>query len=207
MRQFRVLVMMLCGVVSAGGGLEAQHAKPAFRYVPPAEAIRVYWADALNQFKAVRAPAIHDAEPPGATSSVRYDLLTVPQGAPVWDAFGEHPLVTEMRGRSALRGGQPQVKLGVVVARVRSRAAAETLFKELAPVVSGLPGAQPRGPQDKFWVSVGVRARPARRILVLQLPDEPDDPETGTYAIGLDVSFNEDDPSWDGGGGGEEPLR
>lgn len=191
-------------VVLAGlGVVRAQHARPAFRYIAPAEAIRLYWADALNQFTTVRAPAVHDADPPGSTSSARYDLLTVPQGAPVWDEFGEHPLVTEMRGRSELRGGKPQVKLGVVLARVRTRAAAERLFNELKPVVMTLPGAQPRGQQEAFWVSVGVRARPGRRIVVLQLPDEPDDPEAGLYQIGLDVSFNEDDPSWDGGGGGE----
>jgi hypothetical protein len=83
----------------------------------------------------------------------------------------------------------------------RKCAAAEKLFNELKPIVLGLQGAQLRGQQEPYWVSVGVRARPGRRIVVLQLPEEPDDPETGTYAIGLSVSFNEDDPSWDGGGG------
>ena len=185
------LVLVLVGSLAAGAGaLEAQHAQPAFRYVSPAEAIRLYWIDALAQFKAVRALAVHDADPPGTSSSARYDLLTVPQGAPVWDEFGEHPLVTEMRGRSELRGGLPQVKLNVTMARVRSRAAAEKLFNELKPIVLGLQGAQLRGQQEPYWVSVGVRARPGRRIVVLQLPEEPDDPETGTYAIGLSVSFN-----------------
>ena len=94
------LVLVLVGSLAAGAGaLEAQHAQPAFRYVSPAEAIRLYWIDALAQFNAVRALAVHDADPPGTSSSARYDLLTVPQGAPVWDEFGEHPLVTEMRGR------------------------------------------------------------------------------------------------------------
>jgi len=196
------LVLVLVGSLAAGSGaLEAQHARPAFKSVSPGEAIRLYWTDALAQFKAVRAVALHDADPPGDSSSARYDLLTVPQGAPVWDEFGEHPLVTEMRGRSELRGGLPQVKLNVTMARVRSRAAAEKLFNELKPIVLGLPGAQLRGQQEPYWVSVGVRARPGRRIVVLQLPEEPDDPETGTYAIDLSVSFNEDDPSWDGGGG------
>jgi|GEM_PF-6118333 len=201
----RLVMVVVCGVLAYDGGIVAQHARPAFRFVAPPEAIRAYWADALNQFTSVRAAAVHNADPPGSTWSVRYDLLTVPQGAPVWDEFGEHPLVTELRGRSELRGGKPQVKLGVVVARVRTRAAAERLFNELKPVVLSLPGAQPRGQQEAFWVSVGVRARPGRRIVALQLPEEPDDPETGTYQIGLDVSFNEDDPSWDGGGGGDAP--
>ena len=131
-------------------------------------------------------------------STVRYDLLAVPQGAPVWDEFGEHPLVTEKRGRSELRGGVPQLNLGLTIARVKGRAQAEALFRELRATVQVLPGAQPRGDQEPFYVSVGIKARPGRRALVLQLSDEPED---GVYELSLNVWFNEDDPLWDGGDG------
>lgn len=196
--------LFVVAVLMVGLGLctpvAAQHARPAFKVLPAAEAVTLYWADALNQFKGVRAAAPHDTDATGLLASSRHDLLVVPQGAAVWDEFGEHPLVTVKAGRNDLRAGQPQVDMGVVW-RAPNRAAAEKLFNELKAVVLALPGAQPRGDQERFWVSVGVKARPNRRVLTLQLPEEPDDPETGSYGIGLDVSFNLDDPTWDGGQG------
>lgn len=194
------LVLVAGLVAGVGTTLDAQHAKPAFKVLPAAEAVRLYWADALNQFKGVRAAAPHDTDATGLLASARYDLLVVPQGADVWDEFEDHPLVTVKAGRNDLRAGQPQVDMGVDW-RVPNRAAAEKLFNELKAVVLALPGAQPRGTQERFWVSVGVKARPNRRILTLQLPEEPDDPDTGAYGVGLNVSFNLDDPSWDGGQG------
>ena len=49
-------------LVSGGIALHAQsHAKPTFRFVPAADAIRQYWNDAPNQFKSVRgAAAVRD---------------------------------------------------------------------------------------------------------------------------------------------------
>jgi len=90
----------------------AQHARPAFKVVPAAEAVRLYWSDAANQFRTVRAPTPHDSEPNGLYTTVRYDRLAVPQGGQFWDEFGMHPLVSEKRGRNELRGGQPQLDLG-----------------------------------------------------------------------------------------------
>lgn len=192
-----VAVVLACGA-GVHHPLLAQHAKPAFKFLPAADAIRLYWSDAPNQFKAVRAPAPHDTEPMGMYSTVRYDLLVVPQGAPVWDEFGLHELVTEKRGRSELRNGLPQLDLGMVLAPVRNRAAAEKLFNELKAVVLALPGAQPRGDQYQFQISVGVKARPNRRSLTLSLGDEA---EENGFVILLRVASNEDDPAWDGGGG------
>lgn len=211
----RRMMMTAMLTVMNVGPLSAQHAKPPFKTIAPAEAIRLYWSDALNQFKGVRASTSHDADPPGLYSTVRYDLLTVPTGAIVWDEVGDHPLVTEKRGRGELREGMPQVDLGLFLARLPNRAAAERLYNELKPVVLSLPGAALRGEQYPFYTSVGVRARPGRRVMTLQLSDEPDDPETGAYFLSLDVSFNLDDPSWDGGEGTaagtplvrEEPRR
>lgn len=179
-------------------GLRAQHAKPAFKVVPAVDAIKLYWSDALNQFKAVRAPTPHDSEPMGMYSTVRYDVLVAPQGAQVWDEFGEHPLLTEKRGRNDLRNGLPQLALDMPIAAVRNRAAAEKLFNELKAVVLVLPGAQRRGDQYPFQVSVGVKARPDRRSITLWLSDEA---EENGFVIDVRVAFNEDDPVWDGGGG------
>jgi hypothetical protein len=201
-RQLRVFVVMLCGVMSAGGGIEAQHAKPAFGYVLPAEASRLSWADAVNQLKAVCAPAIYDADPPGATSAVRDDLLTVPHVAPVWDDFGEHLRVTEMRGRPDLRGGPTQATPGLLVARVCSRAAAEMLFEDLELVVRRLPGAKPGKQQESLGGRDGVGARLTGRVAVLQSPGQPDDRGIGTFAISLAVSSPDDELSWTGRGGG-----
>ena len=185
-------------ILSGGVGLHAQsHAKPAFRFVPAAETIRQYWNDAPNQFKSVRGVAPHDSEPLGLYSTARYDLLVVPQGAPVWDEFGEHPLVSEKRGRGELRGGMPQLDLALTVAAVRGRAAAEKLFNELKATVVALPSAQPRGDQYQWQVSVGIKTRPGRRSMTLSLADEP---EEGVYLIDLIVDSNRDDPLWDGGG-------
>ena len=87
--------------------------------------------------------------------------------------------------------------MGLTIARVKSRAEAQKLFAELKAVVKALPGAQPRGEEEPNWVSVGIKARPNRRVVVLQMGDEPED---GAYEITLTVGFNEDDPSWDGAG-------
>lgn len=197
----RRMMMTAVLTVTNVGPLSAQHAKPAFKTIAPAEAIRLYWSDALNQFKGVRASTVHDGDSPGLYSTVRYDLLTIPTGAIAWDEVGDHPLVTEKRGRGELREGMPQVDFGLFLARLPNRAAAERLYNELKPVVLSLPGAALRGDQYPFYTSVGVRARPGRRVMTLQLSDEPDDPETGEYLLSLDVSFNLDDPSWDGGKG------
>jgi len=178
--------------------LLAQHAKPGYKFLPAADAIKLYWSDAPNQFKAVRAATPHDSEPMGMYSTVRYDLLVVPQGARVWTEFGDHPLMTEKRGRNDLRNGLPQLDLGLTLAAVKNRAAAEKIFNDLKAVVVALPGVQPRGDQYPFQVSVGIKARPNRRSITLLLSDEAED---DGFWIDLRVGFNDDDPVWDGGGG------
>jgi len=60
-----------------------------------------------------------------------------------------------------------------------------------------LPGAQPRGDQYPFQVSVGSKTRPNRRSLTLSLGDDAED---GGYVIDLRVGANEDDPLLDGSG-------
>lgn len=192
-RLFAKTLSAACLLVGLGSAspLFATH-KPAYRFIPPAEAVKLYWSDALNQFKEVRSASPHDTEPNGLYSTVRYDLVVAPKGMPV-DDF-DHPLVVEKRGKSELRNGQPQMNVGLTVARLPQRAAAEKLFKELKAVVQAFPGTQPRGEPEPFWVSVGVKKRSSRRVIVLSLGDEPED---GAYVIFLNVGFNEDDPSWD----------
>jgi hypothetical protein len=194
LRSLFVAAALACGV-EQHDPLLAQHAKPAFKFLPAADAIKLYWSDASNQFKAVRAPTPHDTEPMGMYSTVRYDVLVVPQGAQVWNVVGDHPLVTEKRGRDELRNGVPQLDFSITLAAVRNRAAAEKLFTELKAVVLALPGVQPRGEQYPYQISVGVKARPDRRSITLSLGDEA---EENGYAIDLSVAFNADDPFWDG---------
>lgn len=184
---------------AATDGQFQTHARPTYKVVPAAEALRLYWNDGPNLFAAVRSATPHDTEPQGSSSTVRYDVVVVPQGSPQWAGeFFDHDLITEKRGSSEVRDGKPQMSLDLTVARTKDRAAAEKLFTELKAVVLSLPGTEPRGQLEPFWVSVGIRNRPNRRTIVLQMPNEPED-DQGTYVISLRVGFNEDDPSWDGG--------
>ena len=125
----------------ASSPLLAERAKPVPKFIAPADAIRLYWTDAPNQFKAVRSaqPIDHDRDSP------TYDLIVVPQGAAVWLDDFYNATVRVQQGRGDLRYGQPQVKLGLFAARVPGKAAAQALFNEWKAVVLALPGAQLRG--------------------------------------------------------------
>lgn len=190
----RVLLPLSLMLLVVSGPVVAERVKPVPKFIAPADAIRLYWTDGPNQFKAVRSaqPIDHDRDSP------TYDLIVVPQGAAVWLDDFYNATVRVQQSRGDLRNGQPQVKLGLFAARVPGKAAAQALFKEWKAGVLALPGAQLRGDQDFYYTSVWTKARANRRALTMQLSDEP---EEGAYTILLDVSFNEDDPL-DGGGGG-----
>lgn len=165
----------------------AQGSKPVPKFIDRAETLRLYWNDAPNHFKSVRATKPHDNDPDVAV----YDLLTVPQGSSVWLDDFYNAQVSVKQAKSDIRNGQPQTKLGLFFAKIPNRKEAENLFNQLKGVVASLPGAIPRGPQYPFYISVWTKGRANRRAMTLQLGEEA---EEGVYVIGLDVSFNEDDP-------------
>jgi hypothetical protein len=192
----RRILLILSGVMLATSlTIFAGQAKPVPKFIAPADAIRLYWTDAPNHFKAVRSVQPKHQDEDSAT----YDLIVVPQGAAVWLDDFYNATVSVKQGRYDLRNGQPQVKLGLFAARVTSKSAAQSLFKEWKSVALGLPGAQLRGDQYPNFISIWTKGRANRRSLTLQVSDEPED---GAYVISLDVSFNEDDPLDGGGGGG-----
>jgi hypothetical protein len=165
----------------------AQGAKPAPKFIDRAEAIRLYWNDAPNHFKNVRAAKPHDNDPDYAV----YDLLTVPMGSSVWLDDMYNAQVSAKQARSDIRNGQPQTKLGIFFAKIPNRKEAENLFLQMKAVIQSLPGAVPRGDQYPFYISVWTKGRSNRRMMTFQLGEEP---EEGAYVLSLDASFNEDDP-------------
>lgn len=167
--------------------LQAQGAKPAPKFIDRAEAIRLYWNDAPNHFKNVRAAKPHDNDP----DYVVYDLLTVPMGSSVWLDDFYNAQVSVKQARSDIRNGQPQTKLGFFFAKIPNRKEAENLFLQMKAVIQSLPGAIPRGDQYPFYISVWTKGRSNRRIMTFQLGEEAED---GVYVLSLDASFNEDDP-------------
>lgn len=166
----------------------AQGPKPVPKFIDRSEALRLYWNDAPNHFKNVRAAKPHDNDPDYAV----YDLLTVPQGSSVWlDENIYNAQVSVKQGRNDIRNGQPQTNLGLFFAKIPNRKEAENVFNQMKAVVASLPGAVPRGDQYPFYISVWTKGRANRRIMTLQLGEEAED---GVYVIDLNASFNEDDP-------------
>lgn len=196
MPRARRVLLILSGVMLVTSlAVFAGQAKPVPKFIAPADAIRLYWADAPNHFKAVRSaqPKYQDQD------SASYDLIVVPQGAAVWLDDYYNATVSVKQGRYDLINGQPQVKLDLFAARVPSKTAAQSLFKEWKSVVLSLPGAQLRGDQYPNYVSIWTKGKTNRRSMTLQVSDEPED---GVYVISLDASFNQDEPLDNGGGGG-----
>jgi hypothetical protein len=175
------ILSLLCGPSTA------QNAKPVPKFIDRAEAIRLYWNDAPNHFKSVRAAKPNHNDPDYTV----YDLLTVPQGSSVWLDDLYNAQVSAKQARSDLRNGQPQTKLGIFFAKIPNRKEAENLFLQMKAVIQSLPGTVPRGDQYPFYISVWTKGRSNRRMMTFQLGEEPED---GAYVLSLDASFNEDDP-------------